>query len=984
MNINNLKFNDIFDLNDLQRLQDLFADAHGVASLITHPDGTPITKPSNFTELCNNIIRKTEKGCANCYKSDALIGSHNHAGPIVQKCLSGGLLEAGASISVEGKHIANWLIGQVLSEGQDREQMLLYADEIGANREDFAKALKEVTQMPVEKFKKVADLLFAFANELSDKAYNSILVKKQVEQHEKTKGQFHSLFENMIEGSALHEIKYNDEGVPIDYVIIDTNHSFEKQLGITKESIIGKTSREAYGVSDPPYFDIYKEVVLKGKPKVFDTYFPPLGKHFSISAYPTHKSGFATIFEDITEIKSNEKIVTNNNERLQSIVKILQHEAYHLQDFLDYALDELIKLTESKIGYIYFYNEEKREFVLNTWSKDVMKECAVAKPSSVYCLDNTGLWGEAVRQKKPIINNNYEIYHPDKRGYPQGHVHLKKFLTIPVFFNKKIVAVAGVANKESDYDQTDILQMTLLMDAVWKTTERIKSDKTLKESLTKYKLLFNLFPVGITVSDSEGKIVETNSISEKLLGISEEEQKRRQISGEEWHIVRPDGTPMPSSEFPSVLALKEGKHISNIEMGIVKSKNEICWINVSAAPVLLQGFGVVVAYNDITERKKSEKTLEETNAYLENLLNYANAPIIVWNPQFRITRFNHAFENLTGLQEKDVIGKSLDILFPVEKIEESMNLIQKTESGERWETVQIQIQNKDTSIKTVLWNSATLFAADGITPTATIAQGQDITKRNKAEQEIIQKNIELEKLNSEKDKFFSIIAHDLKSPFNSIVGFSELLEGQIKEKDLKGIRKYSEIIRKSSNRAMDLLMNLMEWAQSQTGRMEFNPQYLEMVDLIKEVEALFADIARQKSVTISRTLPQHAPVYADKAMISTIMRNLISNAVKFSKPGGKIKISVEENENRLTVKVTDMGVGISKERQEKLFRMDENNSTPGTMNEKGTGLGLILCKEFVEKHGGQIWVESELGKGSAFCFILPNLDKQEGFSNENY
>jgi len=789
--------------------------------------------------------------------------------------------------------------------------------------------------------------------------------------------EFRLLFENMIGGAALHEFIYNNEGIPTDYIIVDTNPSFEKQLGISKKDIIGKTSCEAYGVSEPPYFDIYNQVVLSGKPQVFETFFAPLEKYFSISAYPTHLTGFATIFEDVTERKTNVQKTVNNNERLQSIVNILQFEANQLQEFLDHALSELIKLTDSKIGYIYFYDEEKREFVLNTWSKEVMKECAIAEPQSIYCLDNTGLWGEAVRQKKPIINNNYEAYNPQKKGYPKGHVHLEKFLTIPVFFNKKIVAVAGVANKISDYDQTDVLQMTLLMDTVWKTTERIKSEKALQESLTKYKLLFDSFPVGITISDSEGKIIETNEVAGKLLGISEEEQKKRQISGEEWHIVRPDGTPMPSSEYASVRALKEGERVSNIEMGIYKSKDEISWINVSAVPIKLQGFGVVVAYNDISERKKNEKALEETNAYLENLINYANAPIIVWDSHFRITRFNHAFEHLTGLLEKDILGKSLEILFPAEMVEKSMALIKKTESGERWETVQIQIQHRDNSVKTVLWNSATIFSSDKSKPIATIAQGHDITEISKAEQKIKQKNSELQKLNSEKDKFFSIIAHDLKSPFNSIVGFSELLEEQVKENDLEGIAKYSDIIRKSSTRAMDLLINLMEWTRSQTGRMEFNPEYFELIDLIDEVEIFFTDIAKQKLVTISKTLPQHAPVFADKAMVSTILRNLISNAIKFTETEGKINISAFEKNRELVVKVSDNGVGVSKVRIDKLFRIDQNSSTAGTQNERGTGLGLILCKEFAEKHGGKIWAESEEGRGTSFYFTIPDIIENE-------
>jgi len=178
--LNSIQFSDLFILEDIQRLQDLFADVHGVASVITTSDGEPLTRPSSFCRLCNNIIRNTEKGRANCYQSDAVIGCQNLSGPVVQTCLSGGLWDAGVSITVGGKHIANWLIGQVRNEGVDEQNMIRYADLIGANRTDFMDALKEVPVMTVEQFNKVSKMLFAFANELSEKAYTNYKLNLEI------------------------------------------------------------------------------------------------------------------------------------------------------------------------------------------------------------------------------------------------------------------------------------------------------------------------------------------------------------------------------------------------------------------------------------------------------------------------------------------------------------------------------------------------------------------------------------------------------------------------------------------------------------------------------------------------------------------------------------------------------------------------------------------------------------------------------------
>ncbi|NVO02838.1 MAG: PAS domain-containing sensor histidine kinase [Bacteroidetes bacterium] len=251
----------------------------------------------------------------------------------------------------------------------------------------------------------------------------------------------------------------------------------------------------------------------------------------------------------------------------------------------------------------------------------------------------------------------------------------------------------------------------------------------------------------------------------------------------------------------------------------------------------------------------------------------------------------------------------------------------------------------------------------------------DISERKNCELSINAKNKELQKLNDEKVKFLSIIAHDLKSPFNAIVGFSELLVEKIKIMDYVQIENFSNIILESSNKALNLLVNLMEWAKSRTGRMESNPEYIEMVALINEIIHLYDDKINQKNITISNQLPNYLIVFTDKQMISTVFRNLISNALKFSH-GGEIRISATESENEIDFSISDTGIGIPKNGIEKLFRLDQNYSTLGTNNEIGTGMGLILCKEFIEKEGGKIWVESEVGKGSVFYFTIPGKSKK--------
>ena len=247
----------------------------------------------------------------------------------------------------------------------------------------------------------------------------------------------------------------------------------------------------------------------------------------------------------------------------------------------------------------------------------------------------------------------------------------------------------------------------------------------------------------------------------------------------------------------------------------------------------------------------------------------------------------------------------------------------------------------------------------------------DITNRKKAELNLINSEASLRELNTTKDKFFSIIAHDLRTPFNGILGFSEILIEQVKEKNYDGIEQYAEIINTSSNQAMDLLSNLMEWTRSQTKRIEFNPQYIDVALIIKSILELLKTSTEQKLLNIKTDIPANIILYADKAMIESVLRNVVSNAIKFTPHKGSILIKTEEKAEEYLISITDTGIGIDPSNLKKLFRIDETYSTLGTNNESGTGLGLILCKDFIDYHKGKIWAESDIKSGSTIFFSLP-------------
>jgi signal transduction histidine kinase len=239
------------------------------------------------------------------------------------------------------------------------------------------------------------------------------------------------------------------------------------------------------------------------------------------------------------------------------------------------------------------------------------------------------------------------------------------------------------------------------------------------------------------------------------------------------------------------------------------------------------------------------------------------------------------------------------------------------------------------------------------------------------EKSVITKTAELNELNASKDKFFSIIAHDLKNPFNTIIGFSEMMKESIKLNDSATFYEYADMINTSAVQTLRLLENLLAWANSQQKKIAYTPVPINLSELVTDEFIMVDEMATGKNIEIKSYINDTITVLGDKNMIRTILRNLITNAVKFTHKNGKVEVNAITRNNQLEIAVSDNGIGMTQETAAKLFKIDANLSTLGTENEKGTGLGLFLCKEFVEKHGGKIWVESQEGKGSTFKFLVP-------------
>jgi signal transduction histidine kinase len=302
-----------------------------------------------------------------------------------------------------------------------------------------------------------------------------------------------------------------------------------------------------------------------------------------------------------------------------------------------------------------------------------------------------------------------------------------------------------------------------------------------------------------------------------------------------------------------------------------------------------------------------------------------------------------------------------------------IKLLQEEKAFAQSQLLQTEILMKDNLELQVIERTEELMATTEELESTNEELFKQIDEKDKAFSSLKESEMALLSSNAAKDKFFSILSHDLRSPFNSILGFSDLLIEEVEQNGgSESIGTYAKAIHRTSSQTYNLLLNLLEWSRSQTNGIEFAPQEILLTDLVNELYVLLNNQTDNKGIVVHNNVPSDLKVFADQNMLATILRNLVSNAIKYSHKNDTISIASASLPSGVQISVSDSGVGIADKIKAVLFKIENSVSTLGTNNEKGTGLGLILCKEFVEKHGGKIWLESEVGKGSTFYFTLPD------------
>ena len=521
-------------------------------------------------------------------------------------------------------------------------------------------------------------------------------------------------------------------------------------------------------------------------------------------------------------------------------------------------------------------------------------------------------------------------------------------------------------------------------------------------------LLINSMPDRIYFKDRESRFIIANRHVAEIMGAND---PNLLIDKTDFEFYRPGLAKAYYDDEQRIM--REGKPmIGKEEPGLDMDKNEIT-ISTTKIPVKDNNgnvIGIVGIGRDITPQKEIEKELkiksenlqesnvlleerqeeiqqmaEELNAQSESLME-ANKQlerlslvasrtenvVVIMDGNANFLWVNKGFEDLYGYNLKEYIKRYGENLrdsssnINISAILNQINITRKPytynsrskdkEGAERWYQTNITpIMNQDDEIDYL------------------ILIDSDITDLKKAEEQIKEQKKEIETqrdelstLNATKDRLFSIIAHDLKNPFHSIMGFTELMKSNIDEFNKEKLGEFIDLINISSASAYQLLQNLLEWARSQTDRIRINPGTFKVKEVAGEVINLQKLHAGNKNIQLVDDIPEELRVYADKNMLHTILRNLTSNAIKFTNEGGTITLAGQASGDNTIIKVTDTGIGIPRDKQTRLFQLDKVTSTAGTAGETGTGLGLIVCEEFVTKNNGSISIESQPGKGTTF------------------
>ena len=716
-----------------------------------------------------------------------------------------------------------------------------------------------------------------------------------------------------------------------DERVIDVNNEFLISSGYAREEVVGqKASTLNFWVHPEKRTEVYSKLFKSGLLRNVEAELQgKLGqvKHILMSAdVITINKEPCVLFssQDITELKKKQESIDALSLQNQTLLQMTS-DGIHI-------IDENGNVVETNDSFCKLLGYTREE-VLNM---------------------NVADWDAKFSKEELLIKIGKLIYNPE------------------VFTTKHRIRGGGLRDVEINAVGIAMGSHKRLCASARDITLRKSEESLLRESEQLFRAINNTSPDAIVLLDINATIILANPAACQLFGY----ESVLQMIGHSVLDLFIMEERIKAFEMLQQISI-EGM-VRNAEYSFL-GKNGTSYIGEFSCSTLYdtdgKPIGMLSVTHDITKRKLAETMLRESNDKFSKVF-YLNPSIcgLTDLATGEYVEVNEAFYKVLGFDKDEVIGKT-PIELGILTESDIKSVLEKTNSFNQLYNIDATLRTKDGSIRQVLMSAENITVNNKILRYTVV---NDITERKHLEDEISRTNLELQRRNSEKDKFFSIIAHDLRSPFTGLLGLTELMTAEGNKMSIEEYDQMSNLLRESVVNVYQLLENLLEWAMVQKNMVDFTPIELRLSDIFSLSIKSIEERARQKAITIFLACPDSIgesteveKIFADEKMISTVLRNLLTNAIKFTKKGGEVTIGAKETEaGMVEISVTDTGVGIPADVIDKLFIAGEKVGTTGTEGEPSTGLGLILCKEFVEKHKGKIWVESREGVGSTFYFTL--------------
>ena len=858
---------------------------------------------------------------------------------------------------------------------------------------------------------------------------NEELLRAQSELQE-SEEKLSALYASMVEGIALHEVVYDKAGKPVDYRIIDVNPSFEKITGLSRDKALGQRASVLYGKGEAPFLEVYARVASSGKPESFETYFESMRKHFSISVFSPVRGRFATVISDITGHKRQEEkiakltllyaVLSQVNE---AIIRIRNKESLYA---------EVCRIVAEVAGFplVWIGNVQGQQVVPVAWSgpaADYLKDIKVEVKGEF----SKGPTGTCIREKRAVVNDDFAT-NPTTLPWREPALRYGFHASAAFPLNrhgKAIGAFTLYAYEPNAFDpeQVELLEslssnISYALDAIDQEQLRIRAEESLRETRDYLENLIDYANAPIIVWDTSFKIIRFNHAFERLTGL-----RAAEAIGGPLNILFPEDSREESLEH--IYRAMSGEQWETVEIPILKtdgSVRTILWNSANIYDKDGKRVATTIAQGqDITERKNAEEALRTSDARLNKAIEMVREGVIIateaedviyWNP---VAQALHGFTRPSeGIEPLSDTPKTFDLIYPdtVRVLPLEDWPMKRIKRGEKVSNLELLLRRPDQGwVKYVSYSGTMVETSSG--EHLIFLTVYDLTQRKWMEEELRKSRDELEQriqertvelsdakenlevINEElqveisehektekdlmaakeaaeaaveaKAAFLANMSHELRTPLNAVIGFSSLLLTEnltpVQKEDIERIRNGGEAL-------LSIISDILEFSRAEKEKITLEHQPLSLKQCIEESMDMVAVQANDKGLNLAYTVSYGTPdtIISDPGRLRQVLVNLLSNAVKFTDEGA-VSVSskvIEGNKCQILFAVKDTGIGMPKGKMDRLFQPFTQLEYVISRKRDGAGLGLSICKKLVELMGGEIWAESEEGKGSTFRFTI--------------